>query len=72
MRRHIVGALLMGCGGMLAGGCALGVGLSGAVIFTMTSWLALCARWGAAAVTDRLVDGRPSGMLDPPVPGAAA
>jgi uncharacterized membrane protein YedE/YeeE len=70
MRRYILGAVLMGFGGMLAGGCAVGAGLSGAAIFTITSWVTLCAMWGAAAVTDRLVDGRPSGALDQPVPGS--
>jgi uncharacterized membrane protein YedE/YeeE len=70
MRRYILGAVLMGFGGMLAGGCAVGAGLSGAAIFTMTSWVTLCAMWAAAAATDRLVDGRPSGALDQPVPGS--
>jgi uncharacterized membrane protein YedE/YeeE len=71
MRRYIVGAVCMGFGGMLAGGCAVGAGLSGAAIFTLTSWVTLTAMWAAAAVTDRLLDGRPSGALDQPVPGAA-
>jgi uncharacterized membrane protein YedE/YeeE len=70
MRRYIAGAVMMGFGGMLAGGCAVGAGLSGAAIFTMTSWVTLCAMWAAAALTDRLVDGRPSGALDQPVPGS--
>ncbi|HMS78527.1 MAG TPA: YeeE/YedE thiosulfate transporter family protein, partial [Burkholderiaceae bacterium] len=70
MRRYMVGAVLMGFGGMLAGGCAVGAGLSGAAIFTMTSWVTLCAMWAGAALTDRLVDGRPSGALDQPVPGS--
>jgi uncharacterized protein len=60
MRRYIAGALCMGFGGMLAGGCAVGAGLSGAAIFTITSWVTLCAMWAAAAVTDRLVDQVPS------------
>jgi uncharacterized protein len=60
MRRYIAGAVLMGFGGMLAGGCAVGAGLSGAAIFTMTSWVALGAMWAAAALTDRLIDQHPS------------
>lgn len=56
MRRYIVGALLMGFGGMLAGGCAVGAGVSGAAVFTLTSFVTLAAIWAAAAVTDRLVD----------------
>lgn len=70
MRRYIVGAMCMGFGGMLAGGCAVGAGLSGAAIFTLTSWVTLFAMWGAAALTDRVVDARPSGALDQPVPGS--
>jgi uncharacterized protein len=56
MRRYIVGAMLMGFGGMLAGGCAVGAGVSGAAVFTLTSWVTLSAMWGAAMLTDRLLD----------------
>ena len=35
-------------------------GLSGAAVFTITSWVTLCAMWAAAAMTDRLVDQRRS------------
>jgi uncharacterized membrane protein YedE/YeeE len=69
MRRYIVGAIAMGFGGMTAGGCAVGAGLSGAAVFTMTAWVALCAMWAAAALTDRLVDQRPAGLLDQPIAG---
>jgi hypothetical protein len=68
MRRYLVGAACMGFGGMLAGGCAVGAGLSGASVFTITSWVTLCCMWAAASVTDRLVDGRPSGLIDQSVP----
>jgi uncharacterized protein len=71
MRRYIVGAMCMGFGGMLAGGCAVGAGLSGAAVFTATSWVTLCSMWAAAALTDRLVDQRPSGSLDQAVPGTS-
>lgn len=56
MRRYIAGALLMGFGGMLAGGCAVGAGVSGASVFTVTSWVTLCTIWAAAAATDWLLD----------------
>ena len=69
MRRYIVGAMAMGFGGMLAGGCAVGAGLSGAAVFTATAWVTLCTMWLAAAITDRLVDQRPTGALDQAVPG---
>lgn len=71
MRRYIAGAVCMGFGGMLAGGCAVGAGLSGAAVFTATSWVTLCAMWAAAAMTDRLVDQRATGALDQAVPGAS-
>ena len=58
-------------GGMLAGGCAVGAGLSGAAIFTATSWVTLSAMWAAAALTDRIVDRRPVDSLDQAVPGIA-
>ncbi len=72
MRRYIAGAMCMGFGGMLAGGCAVGAGLSGAAVFTITSWITLSTMWAAAALTDRLVDQRPQGLLDQAVPGSPA
>ncbi|GAP38591.1 YeeE/YedE family protein [Piscinibacter sakaiensis] len=68
MRRYIAGAMAMGFGGMLAGGCAVGAGLSGAAVFTVTSWVTLCAMWAAAALTDRLVDQRPEPRHADPQP----
>ena len=56
MRRYIVGAVCMGFGGMLAGGCAVGAGVSGASVFALTAWLALIGMWLGAGLTDRLVD----------------
>ena len=48
----------MGFGGMLAGGCAVGAGVSGAAVFTLTSFVTLAAIWGAAMLTDAWVDRR--------------
>ena len=56
MRRYILGAMCMGFGGMLAGGCAVGAGLSGAAVFTATAWVTLSTMWAAAMVTDRWID----------------
>ena len=56
MRRYIVGAVLMGFGGMLAGGCAVGAGVSGAAVFAVTAWITLAAMWVGASLTDWLVD----------------
>jgi len=59
MRRAMTGAALMGFGGMLAGGCAIGNGVTGSSVFAGTAWLALCAMWAGAIITDFLVDQRP-------------
>ncbi len=56
MKRAMTGAALMGFGGMLAGGCAIGNGVTGGSIFVATAWLALTAMWVGAMVTDFLVD----------------
>ncbi|MEO1293442.1 MAG: YeeE/YedE family protein, partial [Pseudomonadota bacterium] len=56
MRRYLVGAMLMGIGAMLAGGCAIGAGVTGGSTFALTAWLALASFWAGAAVTDRLID----------------
>ena len=56
MKRYIAGAMLMGFGGMLAGGCAVGAGVSGAAVFTVTAWVTLAGIWIAASATDWLMD----------------
>ena len=56
MRRYIIGAVLMGFGGMLAGGCAVGAGVSGASVFAVTAWVTLTGMWLGASFTDWLVD----------------
>ena len=37
MRRHLIGAILMGCGGVLARGCTIGQGLSAASALAVTA-----------------------------------
>ncbi|HQY10178.1 MAG: YeeE/YedE family protein [Burkholderiales bacterium] len=71
MRRYIIGALLMGFGGMLAGGCAVGAGISGASVFTLTSWVTLSTLWGAAMLTDRWID-QPNETSEPNAPAGTA
>lgn len=66
MRRYIAGAVLMGFGGMLAGGCAVGAGVSGASVFTLTSFVTLGTMWAAAMLTDALVDRRGEAAAPPP------
>jgi uncharacterized membrane protein YedE/YeeE len=56
MPRYIVGGCLMGFGGMLAGGCAVGAGVSGASVFASTAWVVLWSMWFGAVLADRLVD----------------
>jgi hypothetical protein len=56
MRRYIAGAMLMGFGAMLGGGCAVGAGITGGSIFALTAWLVLIGMWAGAGVMDRLVD----------------
>jgi hypothetical protein len=72
MRRYIIGALCMGLGGMLAGGCAVGAGLSGTAVFTITAYVTLTGMWVAAAITDRLLDQHPTGTLDQAAPVAVS
>jgi uncharacterized protein len=56
MPRYIVGAMLMGFGSMLAGGCAVGAGLTGGAIFAVTAWLTLGGMWVGGGIADRLLD----------------
>ena len=58
MRRGMTGAAMMGFGGMLAGGCAIGNGVTGTSILAETAWLALLCMWIGAAITDFAVDQR--------------
>lgn len=56
MRRYIVGAMLMGFGSMLAGGCAVGAGMTGGAVFALTAWLALIGMWVGAGLMDHMID----------------
>jgi uncharacterized membrane protein YedE/YeeE len=59
MRRAMIGAVLMGFGAMLAGGCAIGAGVTGGSIFAGTAWLALFCMWIGAMITDFVIDQSP-------------
>jgi uncharacterized protein len=61
MPRYILGAIFMGFGAMLAGGCAVGTGVTGGAIFAITAWLSLLGMWLGAGITDRLMDSRENG-----------
>ncbi|MDF2464238.1 MAG: putative inner rane protein [Ramlibacter sp.] len=56
MRRYIAGAILMGFGAMLAGGCAVGAGVTGGAVFALTAWLTLASMWAGAGITDWALD----------------
>jgi len=59
MTRYIAGAVLMGFGSMLAGGCAVGAGMTGGSIFALTAWITLIGMWVGAGLMDKLLDGQP-------------
>ena len=58
MRNAMIGAVMMGFGGMLAGGCAIGAGVSGGSIFAGTAWLALFCMWIGGMAMDVALGGR--------------
>ena len=60
MPRYIAGALFMGFGSMLAGGCAVGAGVSGGAVFSLTAWVALAAMWAGAGLVDRWIGDAPA------------
>lgn len=55
MERYLIGAVLMGFGSMLAGGCAVGAGMSGGAIFALTAWVAVFFMWVGAMTTHILL-----------------
>ena len=46
----------MGLGGMLAGDCAVGAGVTGGAVMAMTAWVVLLLTRLAAGIADRLLD----------------
>jgi len=50
MLRYLAGAVLMGFGGMLAGGCAVGAGVTGGSVMSLTAWVALFCMWIGAGL----------------------
>ncbi len=51
---YLTGAVLMGFGAVLAGGCTVGAGMTGGSIFSLTAWLTLIAIWLGAGMAWRL------------------
>lgn len=60
---YIAGAALMGFGSMLAGGCAVGAGVSGGAVLAMTSWIALLAMWIGAGLADFAINRKAGGSI---------
>jgi uncharacterized membrane protein YedE/YeeE len=56
MERYFLGAFLMGFGSMLAGGCAVGAGVTGGAVFAITAWVAIFSMWMGGLLTQWLVD----------------
>ena len=55
MERYLIGAALMGFGSMLAGGCAVGAGMSGGAVMALTAWVAVFFMWVGAVITQKLM-----------------
>lgn len=51
---YLIGAVLMGFGAVLAGGCTVGAGMTGGSVFSLTAWLTLIAIWLGAGLAWRL------------------
>jgi uncharacterized protein len=51
---YLTGAVLMGFGAVLAGGCTVGAGMTGGSIFSLTAWLTLIAIWLGAGLSWRI------------------
>ncbi|MDG4649373.1 YeeE/YedE family protein [Roseibacterium sp. SDUM158017] len=56
MERHIAGAVLMGFGAMLAGGCAVGAAVSGGAVMSATAWVAGASIWAGGMAATMLLD----------------
>lgn len=51
---YLMGAMLMGFGAVMAGGCTVGAGMSGGSVFSLTAWLTLIAIWLGAGLSWRV------------------
>ncbi|SEO43424.1 Sulphur transport [Salinihabitans flavidus] len=55
-RRYLLGGALMGLGGVLAGGCTVGAGLSGVPTLSLAAVIALLSMAAAALLTQRVLN----------------
>ncbi|MCT4654973.1 MAG: YeeE/YedE family protein [Cohaesibacter sp.] len=51
MEYYLLGAFFMGFGSMLAGGCAVGAGVTGGAVFAVTAWVAIFSMWMGGLMT---------------------
>ena len=51
---YLTGAVLMGFGAVLAGGCTVGAGMTGGSVFSLTAWLTLISIWLGAGLAWRI------------------
>lgn len=65
MLSYFAGAGMMGFGAMLAGGCAVGSGVSGGAILAVTSWVALFSMWIGAVAAQAVIGQRARGAAVP-------
>ena len=72
MPRYIIGAVFMGFGSMLAGGCAVGAGMTGGAIFAVTAWVTLGGMWVGGGAADYLLDRPRRQAAEPVMPVVAA
>ncbi len=63
--RYAAGAVLMGVGGVLAGGCTVGAGLSGVPTLSLAALLALAGIAAGALLADRALAGTRAGAAVP-------
>ena len=66
MERYLLGAVLMGFGAMLAGGCAVGAGVSGGAILSLTAWVAAASMWAGALIMQMAMSRRSAGRIGAP------
>ena len=58
--RYFAGAVLMGVGGVLAGGCTVGAGLAGVPTLSLAAGLALMSIVAGGLIADRILRGLPT------------
>ncbi|MEO0938050.1 MAG: YeeE/YedE family protein [Pseudomonadota bacterium] len=60
MERYLIGGALMGFGSMLAGGCAVGAGMTGGSVMALTAWIAVFCMWVGAMATHTVLRAAPA------------